>query len=299
MHKVGDSVSIYSRDLKDITATFQEMADAARKLPEDFILDGEIVAMRGRQALPYSELQRRLGRKEGDLFLNEQIPVQFVAFDLLWLSGESYMNQPLRARRQLLEKISPGAFFLAQITPAASAEDVEAAFVAARARGNEGLMIKDPQSIYTPGRRGLAWLKLKKAFATLDCVVVGAEYGHGKRKDVLSDYTFAVRDETSGELKVIGKAYSGLTDAEIARLTQHFLKRVLRQNGRYHLVQPDTVLEIAFDLLQPSARHSSGLAMRFPRIVRIREDKTPAEIDTLATAWRLARSSEEAALEQA
>lgn len=297
MHKVGDVVSIYSRDLKEITATFQELADDARKLPEDFILDGEIVAMRGHQALPYSELQRRLGRKEGDLFFHETIPVQFVAFDLLWLSGESFMNQALRFRRQLLEKLSPDGFRLAQITPAASAEDIEAAFVAARARGNEGLMIKDPQSIYTPGRRGLAWLKLKKAFATLDCVVVGAEFGHGKRKAVLSDYTFAVRDETTNELKVIGKAYTGLTDSEIARLTQHFLKNTLRQSGRFHVVRPDTVLEIAFDLLQPSARHSSGLAMRFPRIVRIREDKTPAEIDTLATAWRLARGAEEAALE--
>jgi DNA ligase-1 len=297
MHKVGDVVSIYSRDLKDITTTFSELADAARKLPEDFILDGEIVAMRGNTALPYAELQRRLGRKEGDLFLNEQIPVRFIAFDLLWLSGESFMNQPLRARRQLLEKLTPEGFRLAQVTPAANAEDIEAAFVAARARGNEGLMIKDPQSIYTPGRRGLAWLKLKKAFATLDCVVVGAEYGHGKRKAVLSDYTFAVRDETTNELKVIGKAYSGLTDAEIARLTQHFLRTTIRQSGRFHLVQPDTVLEIAFDLLQPSSRHNSGLAMRFPRIVRIREDKTPSEIDTLATAWRLARGAEEAALE--
>lgn len=297
MHKVADVVSIYSRDLKDITNAFQEIADAARKLPEDFIIDGEIVAMRGRQALPYSELQRRLGRKEGDLFLNDQIPVQFVAFDLLWLTGESFMNSPLRQRRQLLEKLSPGAFHLAQITPASSAEDIESAFVAARARGNEGLMIKDPQSIYTPGRRGLAWLKLKKAFATLDCIVVGAEYGHGKRKDVLSDYTFAVRDETSGELKTIGKAYTGLTDPEIARLTQHFLKRTIRHSGRYHVVEPDTVLEIAFDLLQPSQRHDSGLAMRFPRIVRIREDKTLAEIDTLATAWRIARSAQEAALE--
>jgi DNA ligase-1 len=185
------------------------------------------------------------------------------------------------------------AISLALITQASSAEDIESAFTAARARGNEGLMIKDPQSIYTPGRRGLAWLKLKKAFATLDCVVVGAEYGHGKRKDVLSDYTFAVRDDHTGELKTIGKAYSGLTDAEIARLTQHFLKRTIRQHGRYHAVQPDTILEIAFDLLQPSTRHNSGLAMRFPRIVRIREDKTPSDIDTLATAWRLARGAAE------
>jgi DNA ligase-1 len=146
----------------------------------------------------------------------------------------------------------------------------------------------DPRIIYSPGRRGLAWLKLKKAYATLDCVVVGAEYGHGKRRAVLSDYTFAVRDENSGELKTIGKAYTGLTDAEIAKLTEHFLKRVVWQHGRYFAVEPDTVLEIAFDLLQRSPRHTSGLAMRFPRIVRIRTDKSLAEIDTLGTARKIA-----------
>ena len=151
-------------------------------------------------------------------------------------------------------------------------------------------MIKDPASPYMPGRRGLAWLKLKKAFATLDCVVVGAEYGHGKRNKVLSDYTFAVRDEQTNRLKTIGKAYTGLTDVEIAQLTEHFLQKALRRHGRYFEVEPDTVLEIAFDRIQPSNRHESGLAMRFPRIVRIRADKTPNEIDTLATAQKLVSS---------
>jgi len=129
---------------------------------------------------------------------------------------------------------------------------------------------------------------LKKAFATLDCVVVGAEYGHGKRSKVLSDYTFAVREDTTGELKTIGKAYTGLTDVEIAQLTGHFLKRALRQQGRYFEVEPDTVLEIAFDKIQASDLHTSGLALRFPRIVRIRTDKSAAEIDTVASARRLA-----------
>ena len=145
-------------------------------------------------------------------------------------------------------------------------------------------MVKDPQSLYSPGRRGLAWLKLKKAFATLDCVVIGAEYGHGKRSQVLSDYTFAVRDEHTGDLKTIGKAYTGLTDAEIDQLTAHFLTTARRQHGRYFEVPPDTVLEIAFDRLQRSDRHSSGLAMRFPRIERIRTDKTLHDIDTVQTA---------------
>src|SRR5258708_34833487 len=149
-------------------------------------------------------------------------------------------------------------------------------------------MIKDPESPYTPGRRGLSWLKLKMAFDTLDCVVVGAEYGHGKRRDVLSDYTFAVRDEKTGELKTIGKAYTGLTDSEIAELTRHFLQKAIRQHGRYFEVEPDTVLEIAFDKIQASDRHSSGLALRFPRILRIRTDKSVDEVDTLANARQLA-----------
>jgi DNA ligase-1 len=151
-------------------------------------------------------------------------------------------------------------------------------------------MIKNPESIYTPNRRGFGWVKLKKAFATLDCVVVGAEYGHGKRNKVLSDYTFSVRDERTGKLEVIGKAYSGLTDQEIAELTDYFLKRASGQYGRFLEVPPEIVLEIAFDRIQPSKRHSSGLALRFPRIVRIRKDKSPAESDTLQTAQKLARS---------
>ena len=288
LHKVGSTVALYSRDLKEITKTFPELADGVRDSAEDFIVDGEIVAMRGEKILPFSELQRRLGRRERDLFLGEEIPVQFVAFDLLWENGRSLLNEPLRVRREGLEKLAGERFRRAHITEARSSDEIEGAFGAARARDNEGLIVKDPESLYTPGRRGLAWLKLKKAYATLDCVVVGAEYGHGKRRAVLSDYTFAVRDEANGELKTIGKAYSGLTDVEIAQLTTHFMKKTLWEKGRYRAVEPDTVLEIAFDLLQPSTRHTSGLAMRFPRIVRIRTDKRAADIDTLATARKIA-----------
>ena len=288
LHKLGARVGLYSRDLKDITSTFFEIVDAA-KFAADLILDGEIVAMRGPEILPFAELQKRLGRRQGDLFMREEVPIKYVAFDLLWLQGQSLLDHPLAQRRQSLENLAPfpSSLVLAHITQANSVEAIDAAFEAARARGNEGLMIKDPASAYTPGRRGLTWLKLKKALATLDCVVVGAEYGHGKRSKVLSDYTFAVRDEQTGELKTIGKAYTGLTDAEIAELTQHFLKTATRQHGRYFEVPPDTVLEIAFDKIQRSQRHNSGLAMRFPRIIRIRTDKSPAEIDTLASARKL------------
>jgi len=158
---------------------------------------------------------------------------------------------------------------------------------------NEGLMIKDPESSYSPGRRGLFWFKLKKELATLDVVVVAAELGHGKRNHVLSDYTFAVRDGNSGELLPIGKAYSGLTDAEIAELTEHFKQTTLVNRGRYREVKPDVVLEVAFNSIQPSTRHASGLALRFPRIKAIRRDKTIENIDTLAYAQQLAAEQRE------
>jgi len=289
LHRVGSRVALFSRDLKDVTAAFPEIAAAGLQLTADVILDAELVAMEGGRARPFGDLQRRLGRRERDLFLETEVPVTLVVFDLLWKSGRGWLRHPLSERRTALESLALAPPFL--IVPgrrATSAPDLEAAFEAARAAGNEGLMIKDPRSPYTPGRRGMAWIKLKRALATLDCVVVAAEYGHGKRSGLLSDYTFAVRDADTGTLRILGKAYSGLTDVEIERLTGHFLERVIQRRGRVLEVAPDVVLEIAFDAIRPSDRHDSGLALRFPRIARLRADKTPAEIDTLATARRLA-----------
>lgn len=295
LHKQGDRVELYSRDLNRITDQFPDLAAAARQLSADVILDGELLAWRGDRALPFAELQKRLGRRGGDdFFLGEEIPISFTAYDLLWHDGTALLKTALRERRARLDAAladAPTALRLAPLQTADSAADIEAAFVAARARGNEGLMAKDPASPYTPGRRGLAWLKLKKAYATLDVVVVAVEYGHGKRRGVLSDYTFAVRDEATDQLLTIGKAYSGLTDVEIAALTEHFLATTTEDLGRKRIVAPDTVIEIAFDTIQPSQRHESGYALRFPRIARIRTDKTPAEIDTLATARRLAEAA--------
>jgi DNA ligase 1 len=299
LHKQGGRVELYSRDLKRITGQFSDLSRAAQPLPADFIGDGELLAWRDGRALPFAELQRRLGRKGDDFFLGAEIPVSISFYDLLWLDGRTLLKEPLSTRRALLAGLlapHPGSpqtrFLVAPVQQASTAVEIEAAFLAARQRGNEGLMAKDPASIYTPGRRGLAWLKLKKAYATLDVVVVGVEYGHGKRRDVLSDYTFAVRDEAhDNRLLTVGKAYSGLTDAEIAQLTRHFLENTIEVHGRYRAVVPDTVIEVAFDSIQPSNRHQSGFALRFPRIARIRTDKTPAEIDTLETCRRLAEAA--------
>jgi DNA ligase-1 len=212
----------------------------------------------------------------------------YVAFDLLWLNGVSLLKEPLQRRRSLLESLElPELVHRSHIRLVSNSDEIEAAFVASRLAGNEGLMVKDPDSLYQPGRRGGSWIKLKKELATLDVVVVAAEEGHGKRSHLLSDYTFAVRNEETEVLETIGKAYSGLTDPEIEELTEHFRKTTIRLRGRLHEVFPEIVLEVAFDSVQPSTRHSSGLALRFPRIKAIRRDKTVAEIDTVETARQL------------
>ncbi len=299
LHRGGDRVELFSRDLRRVTEQFAELAEKARDFAVDVILDGEIMAFEDGRKLTFFDLQRRLGRKSesADLFdaPSADVPVVFVVFDLLWLDGRSLLKVPLRERRELLGGLTlPERFLHAEVAPAQSAEEIEAAYQMARRRFNEGLMVKDPQSHYRPGRRGLSWFKLKKELATLDVVVVAAELGHGKRNHVLSDYTFAVRDEASGELLPIGKAYSGLTDVEIAELTEHFRKNATNDRGRYLKVKPDIVLEVAFNSIQPSNRHASGLALRFPRIKAIRRDKTVDAIDTLAYARKLAEESRSA-----
>lgn len=281
-HKRGSEVKIFSRTMDEV-AEFQELVPSLRALPGDFVLDGEIVGWREGRALPFTLLQTRLGRKEPDLWLPLEIPVNFLVFDLLYRDGELLLDCPLTERRRRLEALvgnDPDARVrLSPAVESASAEELARTFDAALARGNEGLMAKVPGSPYTPGRRGKFWLKLKRPMATLDVVVTAVEYGHGKRRGLLSDYTFAVR---AGERLVnIGKAYSGLTDEEILRLTEYFKQHTVEDQGFRRAVEPAVVLEVAFNNIQRSTRHESGYALRFPRIVRVRPDKSPAEVDTL------------------
>jgi DNA ligase-1 len=279
--------------LRRITDQFPELADQAGNFQDELIIDGEIIAFEKSRGLTFFDLQKRLGRKNDgtDLFTRAaaDVPVAFVIFDLLWLNGRSLLKTPLQERRTHLSTVRlPWHFQIASVTRARSAAEIEEAFKQARARLNEGLMIKDRESLYLPGARGMFWFKLKRELATLDVVVVGAEFGHGKRNNVLSDYTFAVRDETTSKLLPIGKAYSGLTDAEITELTEHFKQNTIADHGRYREVKPNVVLEVAFNSIQPSSRHASGLALRFPRIKAIRRDKNADSIDTLQYARELA-----------
>jgi DNA ligase-1 len=280
-------VRIFSRTLDEVTE-FPELTPAIGALQGELILDGEILAWSDTRPLPFTELQKRLGRKRVDMWMQHDIPVKFVAFDLLYQDGELLLDEPLRSRKRRLAGIfsgAPNALRLAETKECRSEQEMSLAFRSALAASHEGILAKVAESPYTPGRRGGFWFKLKEPFATLDVVVTAVEYGHGKRHKVLSDYTFAVR---SGEaLLNIGKAYSGLTDAEISEYTQYFLQHTTEDQGYRRIVEPTIVLEVAFNNIQRSNRHESGYALRFPRIVRIRPDKRVAEIDTLETVAKL------------
>jgi DNA ligase-1 len=289
LHHGDGRVALYSRDLNDVTTQFPEVVEAAAHIP-DVILDGEVLAFRDGRVLPFHDLQTRLGRRNPSAAMRESVPVIYVAWDVLLHGDAPLLDAPLRERRRRLESLSLGdGFALAHLEAAVGADAVDDRFTAARARRNEGLMLKDPGSAYTPGRRGLAWLKLKRPLDTLDVVVVGAEWGHGKRRGVLSDLTFAVPDE-GGELVTIGKAYTGLTDAEIAEMTALLLDITTEDHGHYRSVRPQIVLEVAFDAVLRSSRHRSGYALRFPRIARWRHDKPVEEIDTLERVAAIAAS---------
>jgi len=326
-HVSGGEVRFFSRTRDEITESFPELPDALAGFTKDAILDGEILAWSyseegvGR-ALPFSALQQRLGRKKVSAELMRRVPVVYMVFDVIYAGEALLLERPLRGRMQILDellamerKIHHGGtetrrkigtqaqlifeepmedslprLIRAPFTHVSKPEELEEMFTAAQARGNEGLMIKDLASPYTPGRRGKWWLKMKRELATLDVVVTAVEWGHGKRINVLSDYTFAVRDED--RLVNVGKAYSGLTDVEIAEMTKWFLEHTVDDQGFRREVEPKIVLEIAFNNVMRSDRHESGYALRFPRIVRLRPDKLPEEADTVERVAEIYASQE-------
>jgi DNA ligase-1 len=273
--------------------------------------EGEAKADNLGRARPFSVLQQRLGRKKVSEKMLRENPVAYLVFDVLYADGALLIERPLLERARVLDSTlaaprksahhrghrgaqgnlafgvdeeprTDAGIIRAPVFRATSADELEQLFVAARARGNEGLMIKDLESAYSPGKRGKSWLKMKRELATLDVVVTAVEYGHGKRIGVLSDYTFAVWD--GDRLVNIGKAYSGLTDAEIAEMTKWFLEHTIEDQGFLRVVEPKVVLEVAFNNMMRSERHESGYALRFPRIVRLRPDKSAEDADTIERA---------------
>ena len=281
-HKSGDRVALFSRTLDDVTAQFPEIAESLRQVSGSFLLDGEVLAWRDGRPDSFFRLQRRLGRKAPAPEILEEFPAAFVAYDCLAREDRPLFEEAWTERRRELEAVAAsGGLLLSPVFRAETPAELDRLFDEARERGNEGLMCKRLDSTYQAGKRGRAWRKYKKALATLDVVVTAVQQGNGKRAGMLSDYTFAVRD---GDRFVnIGKAYSGLTDDEIRKMGSEFRKITIGRYGPVRAVEPQVVLEVSFDSIQKSTRHKSGFALRFPRIVRLRPDKKPADADTLET----------------
>jgi len=286
VHRSKGRVRVYSRRLEEITSSFPEVVKALELAEGEFILDGEVVPFSEDRPLPFQLLQRRLRRMEGFEEAAKNAPVTYFAFDLLLLDGKETIELPLSERRRMLREVGAGSGVrLAMSADVRSEKEVQSAFRRSRKLGYEGLVVKDPASAYAMGKRGSGWVKLKEELDTLDVVIVAAEYGHGKRAGVISDYTFAVRDGDT--LRTIGKAYSGLTDDEIEEMTRKLKEITVRDHGYRREVKPEVVVEVAFDSIQVSDRHDGGYALRFPRIKRIRTDKSAADIDTLEEVERI------------
>ena len=314
MHKFDNKVQLFSRNLVDITYAFPELVKAATestiRTPNtttihnqvDFILDGELIAFKNDKPLHFQELQKRLRRKNVTEDITTEIPIYYIVYDIMYFKDNQVLKKSLLDRKNILSTISfKKPIFNSSYKISDSIEQIIAIFNESKDIGHEGLVVKDPLSQYHPGKRGRYWMKLKKELDTIDAVIVIAEYGHGKRAGVLSDYTFAVIDEEydddgnnqnlnlndndnylkNSRLKTIGKAYSGLTDKEIDEMTERLRDIIVEDNGNRILVKPEIVLEVAFDTIQKSDRHNSGFALRFPRIKNIRTDKSLKDIDTL------------------
>jgi DNA ligase 1 len=286
VHRSKGEARVYSRRLEEVTASFPELVSAFDSSKREFVLDGEAVPFASGRPLPFQLLQRRLRRMEDFEAAARNAPITYFAFDILYLDGKETIELPLAERRELLAKVVAGTpVRMAETFDVATEKEVQSAFRKSRDLGYEGLVVKDPDSVYAMGKRGSGWVKLKEELDTLDVVIVGAEYGHGKRAGVISDYTFAVRE--GGELKTVGKAYSGLTDKEIEEMTKKLKEITVKDYGYRRQVKPEIVVEVAFDSIQRSHRHDSGFALRFPRIKRIRTDKGPEDIDDIEKVERI------------
>jgi DNA ligase-1 len=292
VHKYNSNVKIFSRGLEDISKQFPEIVEGIKSIiTNDAILDGEIVAFKDGKMLAFNILQRRLGRKDyyyhnedNDSNLKDIIEVKYIAFDILYYNGKILLKEPLIKRKELLSKAvningNNKEVEVAWHTLAYDEQIIHNMLKESIDKGYEGLMIKDSSSYYRAGKRGKHWLKLKGRRDTVDAVIVAAEYGHGKRAGLLSDYTFAVKDSDS--LKVIGKAYTGLSDEEIRDLTLRLKSLTIKDEGLRLIVKPSIVIEVEFDSVVKSSRYDSGYALRFPRIKAIRYDKGIEDIDTL------------------
>lgn len=282
IHREGE-VHIWSRGEELVTEKFPELVEMGKKLPAETVLDGEIIAFQLGSPLPFAVLQKRIGRKSLGKKILQEAPVSFIAYDILEWQGEDVRQLPLGERRALLEKLAPPdpnfSMMISEKIAAASWTELVEIRTHARALMAEGMMLKSLSSAYEVGRKRGAWWKWKIEPLSIDGVMVYAQKGHGRRADLYTDYTLAVWDDD--RLVPFAKAYSGLTDAEMREVDRYIKNNTVEKFGPVRTVKPGLVFEIAFEGIQESSRHKSGIALRFPRIQRWRKDKSIQEANTL------------------
>jgi DNA ligase-1 len=283
IHKQDGEVCVFSRRLTDVTKSLPDVVEAVKQniQAQSLIVEGEVIAL-GSAGYPiaFQHLMRRFKRTRNITSMREKIPLTLYLFDVLYLNGESLITQPYTQRRQLLVQNAGKIALTKQITTDQPAV-AEGFLKEALAAGHEGLMAKKPDSLYTPGRRGKRWLKIKPILEPLDLVITAAEYGYGRRKGWLSDYYLAARDPATDEFLDVGKTFKGLTDAELISLTKRLKESVVAEEGHRVNVIPKIVVEVAYNEIQQSPKYKSRMALRFARITRIRDDKTPQDADTI------------------
>ena len=283
IHKQNDEVQIFSRRLSNVTESLPEIVEIIKRniTVPSAIVEGEVVAL-DNQGFPiaFQFLMRRFKRKHGIADMVQKIPLTLYLFDILYLNGESLITKPYSERRKILSE-NAGKVFLSKQIVTNEQKDAAGFLKEATAAGHEGLMAKKLESPYTPGRRGKKWLKIKTVLETLDLVITAAEYGYGRRKGWLSDYYLAARDPVTGEFLELGKTFKGLTDAEIIEMTKRLKACEVEQEGYRVVVIPKIVVEVTYNEIQKSPKYKSQMALRFARITRIRDDKTPEEADTI------------------
>jgi DNA ligase-1 len=291
IHKDGGKVRIYSRRLENVTSSLPEIARAALKQvnAKSAILDGEAVALSadGRPRA-FQEILKRFRRKYNVEKLAAEIPLSLFLFDLIYLDGQSRIDLPLLERRELLVKIADPSLLAEQVL-SDKVEVADEIYKKALNAGHEGIMLKNPSSVYAPGKRGKNWLKVKPVMETLDLVVIGAKWGEGRRATFLGSYRLACRDPETGKLLDVGWVATGLTDESLAELTELFKSLIIVQKGMEVELKPAVIFEVAYEEIQRSPNYSSGYALRFPRLVSVRDDKSLDEADTLERIGALYR----------
>jgi len=290
VHKRDDLIAVYTRSLNDVTAAVPEVVEAVKAFPaRELILDGEVIALdQAARPLPFQVTMRRFGRKLDVDSLRAELPVKPFFFDVLRLDGEDLLDHPLADRLTRLEAIVPPSMRVPRIITA-DPEEAKRFEADALDRGHEGLMAKSLTAPYAAGRRGSAWLKVKTA-RTLDLVVIGVEWGSGRRKGWLSNLHLGARDPATGGFVMLGKTFKGMTDEILAWQTRELLARETRRDGHIVYVRPELVVEVAFSDVQRSPQYPGGVALRFARIKGYRPDKRADEADTIDTVVRLAPS---------